>query len=64
MRSHCNACSPSTFFRPAVIFRPEPPGTPGSGRSHTFWFTHTSTPPMASAIDTTPAKSIVIQWSM
>lgn len=34
------------------------------GRSHTFCFTQTETPPMASAILTTPEKSIVIQWSM
>ncbi|CAM5487275.1 hypothetical protein SVIOM342S_07101 [Streptomyces violaceorubidus] len=64
VRSHCSACSPCTLCGPAVIFRPEPPGTPGSGRSQTFWFTQTSTPPTASAIETTPAKSIVIQWSM
>lgn len=64
VRSHWRACSPWTFVRPAFSFSPEPPGTPGSGRSHTFCSTHTSTPPMASAIFTTPAKSIVIQWSM
>lgn len=64
VRSHCSACSPSTLVDPASSLRPEPPGTPGSGRSHTFWLTQTSTPPTASAMVTTPAKSIVIQWSM
>lgn len=64
VRSHCRACLPWTLCVPFVNFSPEPPGTAAVGRSHTFCRTQTETPPMASAIRTTPEKSIVIQWSM
>lgn len=64
VRSHWRACSPLTYVSPASSFSPEPPGTCGVGRSHTFCLTHTGTPPTASAIRTTPAKSTIIQWSM
>ena len=65
VRSHCSACLPLIRWVPAVSFSPEPPcGMLGVGRSHRFCLTHTSTPPTASAIRTTPSKSIIIQWSM
>ena len=64
VRSHWSACTPLILCVPAVSFSPEPPRWAAVGRSQTFCFTQTSTPPTASAIFTTPAKSIVIQWSM
>ncbi|MGX1270399.1 hypothetical protein RKD18_003593 [Streptomyces phaeoluteigriseus] len=47
---------------PSSSFRPEP--LPVLVCECTLASTHTGTPPIASAIDTTPAKSIIMKWSM
>ncbi len=49
-------------FVPAGSFRPEP--LPSLVRDSTFCWTQTGTPPMASAIVTTPLKSIIMKWSI
>lgn len=47
------------MFSPFGSFRPEP--LPSRVRECTFCSTQTGTPPMASAMDTTPLKSIIMK---
>ncbi len=50
------------YVVPFSSFSPEP--WPSRSLEWMLAFTQTGTPPIASAIDTTPAKSIIMKWSM